>query len=635
MRKRIAVFISAISLENQQKNLEGILRAAKEENALCYIFTCHLNFLARKEMQEGTYNIMRLPDLTHFDGAILMKNTIQYQPAADELVERILASKIPAVSIDQEIAGMKSVMVDNYDAEYDVVRHIIEEHGAKKLCFVAGYPGNLDGEERKQAFIKCCADYGIPEGNRLIIDGNYSIGSGIAAVSEVFESRRPLPDAFICANDQMAIGAIQELVRRGVRVPEDTAVTGFDGDGIADAYNPVITTVLKHQETAGAEALYMLLGKREESRITIRAEMELGTSCGCHQHSNERGKALRGQYVAQAITIRQSGDFIRNMSSDFAEVQTLGAFYKVLHDYVKAGDMKSCFLCMCDEDTVFYGDNLSQLKEEAQIDLTNVNKRYTKYVTAPVVYMDETFSELPAFLSGDVLPAEIEEHDQADFYIVAPVNYRDCCFGYIVTSNSPFALQSDLFFSWISNIEIALENIRKYILMRSLMDRLNEMWIYDAMTKLYNRGGFFHLADEYFAELSERGANGFIIFIDLDGLKAVNDTLGHETGDAYIQAMGEILKHEKKPKDLAMRYGGDEFVLFGECADLDVAKETVRRIEDAMKEYTFGDGKYVLSASIGCSVKKMDEVADLREAIQEADKKMYAFKKAKKGGSKK
>ncbi|MBO6215813.1 MAG: GGDEF domain-containing protein [Lachnospiraceae bacterium] len=638
MRKRIAVFISAISLENQQKNIEGILEAAKEENVLCYIFTCHLNFLARRETQEGTYNIMRLPDLRTFDGAILMKNTIQYQPIADELVERIKESNIPAVSIDQEIEGMGSVMLNNLSAQYDVVKHMIEAHGARKLCFIAGYPGNLDGEERKNGFLKCCDDYEIRENDRLIVDGNYSINSGKEAVYRVLKSRyfeeRGLPDAFICANDQMAIGAIGALNEMGYSVPEDVAVTGFDGDGIGDAFDPVITTVIKYQATAGRYAVKMLLDRINEKSILLQGKTEFGRSCGCVIKDDTRGRALRGQYVAQTLTLRQSGDFIRNMSSDFAEAKTLESFYKTFRTYVKAGDMKSCFLCMCDEETVFFGENISRLKENARIDLAEVNRRYTEYVSAPVCYVDGSFTEVSSFKSGEVLPREVEEQDGADFYVVAPINYQNCCFGYIVTSNSSFAVQSDLFFSWISNIEVALENIRNYILMNSLMDQLNEMWIYDAMTKLYNRGGFFHIAKEYIKDLSDGEKNAFVIFIDLDGLKAVNDNLGHEVGDVYIRSMGEILRSIKRPKDLAMRYGGDEFVLFGECDEEGVeAKRIISDIEDSMKEYVFGDGAYTLSASIGVSIHKILKAEDLKRIINEADKRMYELKKKKRGKS--
>ncbi len=166
--------------------------------------------------------------------------------------------------------------------------------------------------------------------------------------------------------------------------------------------------------------------------------------------------------------------------------------------------------------------------------------------------------------------------------------------------------------------------------MKELVDRLNEMWVYDAMTKLYNRGGFFRVAGEYLEELKKKNASGFLIFLDLDGLKTVNDTLGHEMGDAYIRAMGEVLRAVKKPQDLAMRYGGDEFVLFGECEDREASEKLVCRIEEEMKHHVFGEQRYVLSASIGCTFASLSDLKDLHLAIHEADQKMYTLKRTKK-----
>ena len=625
--KRIAVFICAISLENQQKNVRGILRAAKAEGLVVYIFTCHLNFMARVESQEGTYNIMRLPDLSHFDGAILMKNTIQYAPAAEELEKRIRASQIPCVSIDQELEGMRNVMVDNYRAQYEMVRHMVSSHGAGRLCFVAGYPGNPDGEERKRGFLDACRDFSIDEGNWEILDGNYSIDSGMVAAEQVLSRGKGLPDAFVCANDQMAIGVIERLRAEGVRVPEQVAVTGFDADEIGDAFHPMLTTVKKGQEEAGEIAVRMLVGKEKESTVTLEGTLIPGESCGCVLENNLRVKALRGEYVAQSLLIRQTGDFIRNMSSDFAEAECLEEFYELLKHYIHVGDMKSCYLCLCDEKQVFHRTDASEVK---RMDLSDVNTRYTETSSIPVAYRNGKFVEGCFFKTGLVLPELFEKEDAAGYYVVTPVSYRRCCFGYMVTADSEFPIQSDLFFSWIANVSIALENIRKHILMKELVDRLNEMWVYDAMTKLYNRGGFFRVADEYLEELKKKNASGFLIFLDLDGLKTVNDTLGHEMGDAYIRAMGEVLRAVKKPQDLAMRYGGDEFVLFGECEDREASEKLVCRIEEEMKHHVFGEQRYVLSASIGCTFASFSDLKDLHLAIHEADQKMYALKRTKK-----
>lgn len=631
MRKRIAIFICAISMENQQKILEGILKEAKAQGVLCYIFTCHLNFRAKVESQEGSYNIMRLPDLHHFDGVIFLKNTIQYIRAADELEHRIRTSGVAAVSIDTEIEGMYNVMVDNYDAQYEVIRHMVDVHHAKRIYYVAGYQGNLDGEMRYQAFADACREYKICEADSRVFWGDFSIDSGRRAVEQVLSEEDRLPDVFVCANDQTAIGVIEVLTEHGCRVPEDVAVTGFDADIICDAFSPMITTVEKNQHEVGQTAMRLLLKADEADKKTVwvHASMKNGCSCGCHTDRKHLSDHIRDLFVSETITLRQSGDFIRNMSADCAAAESLEEFYQVLHEYVKTGDMKSCFLCMCDTDTVFYRENV--LKNNL-IDITNINTRYTEKVTIPVAYMDGNFQTYGAFPAGCVLPEKLEKADAADFYVVAPVNYRDGCFGYTVSSNSYFALQSDLFFSWLNNVGIALENIRKQILMKSMMQRMNDMWIYDTMTKLYNRAGFYNLAEDYLDALKEKDVNAYIMFLDLDGLKRINDTLGHEMGDSYICAMGEILRRIKRVGDLAMRYGGDEFVMFGQCENEQEILAIKEKIEASMKKYSFGGQAFPLEASIGFSVCRARDMQDIHASIHEADTRMYELKKSRKAG---
>ncbi|MCR4896674.1 MAG: substrate-binding domain-containing protein, partial [Lachnospiraceae bacterium] len=426
MKKRIAVFISAISLENQLKNVRGILKAGKREGVLIYIFTCHLNFTARVESQEGTYNIYRLPDLSTFDGAIIMKDSIQYGPIADELERRIRSSGIPCVSIDQEIGGMKSVKLDNRSAQYEVVRHMIIVHDCRRFCFVGGYQGNHDGEERRIGFLEACRDFGIPEQDVEVICGNYSVDSGYMAADELLLSGKMLPHAFLCANDQMAIGVIRRLGEDGIRVPEDVAVTGFDADGVGDAYNPMLTTVYKGQEKAGEQAVLMLLGREKKDHCVLQGRILIGRSCGCDPQNAGRCRALRGQYVSQSIMMHQASDLIRNMSSDFAEAETLDAFYEVLKHYIHVGDMKSCYLCMCDEAAVFHR---TDVRKTGRLDLTDVNTSYSSTVSCPIAYREGRFLEGGSFASGRVLSETLEEADDADYYVVTPVNYRNCCFG--------------------------------------------------------------------------------------------------------------------------------------------------------------------------------------------------------------
>ena len=109
MRKRIAFLAGAISFDNQNRVVTGVLKRAAELNLDVYIFTCFVNYDESEENKIGAFRIMELPDFHTFDGVIVMKNSIQYDKASDTLIKKILNSRILAVSIDENVDGMHNV----------------------------------------------------------------------------------------------------------------------------------------------------------------------------------------------------------------------------------------------------------------------------------------------------------------------------------------------------------------------------------------------------------------------------------------------------------------------------------------------------------------------------------------------
>jgi hypothetical protein len=105
MRKKIAFLAGAISFDNQNRVIDGVLRRAAEFDTDVFIFTCFVNYDESEENKVGAFQIMELPDLTTYDGVIVMKNSIQYEPASNSLMNRIKESRIPAVSVDEYIDG--------------------------------------------------------------------------------------------------------------------------------------------------------------------------------------------------------------------------------------------------------------------------------------------------------------------------------------------------------------------------------------------------------------------------------------------------------------------------------------------------------------------------------------------------
>jgi diguanylate cyclase (GGDEF)-like protein len=151
----------------------------------------------------------------------------------------------------------------------------------------------------------------------------------------------------------------------------------------------------------------------------------------------------------------------------------------------------------------------------------------------------------------------------------------------------------------------------------------------DELTGLYNRRGFFFLAGQQLKISQRTRISSCLLFIDLDGLKRVNDNLGHDVGDKMIIAAAEILKQNLRDSDIIARLGGDEFAIFIPICSSNM-EELYARLNAGIDRFNqINNYPFQLSMSFGI---KHDEVKDnnsLEHLLDEADKLMYQHKRTK------
>ena len=257
--------------------------------------------------------------------------------------------------------------------------------------------------------------------------------------------------------------------------------------------------------------------------------------------------------------------------------------------------------------------------------------KYSSEIYIPIAYRNGEFSQSGKFPVKKVLPDEYIGNRNGRFYTVIPVHYQNRCFGYCVLGNSKLMIDSEMFHLFIMNINNALENIRKQNMLNAMVQKLNRMWVYDTLTGVYNRAGFFKYAYGIIEEAREKGQNLFVLFLDLDGLKSVNDKYGHDEGDLFIKSMGKIMTQIHSNGELLMRYGGDEFVVLGRDFSQEDADEYVAKVRAGIDNYNVISSKpYRLDASMGYTLMDPSEEFDLEELIETADREMYKDKNAKK-----
>jgi len=268
---------------------------------------------------------------------------------------------------------------------------------------------------------------------------------------------------------------------------------------------------------------------------------------------------------------------------------------------------------------------------DGNFDLLQINLDYTDKIELPFAYNNGEISSYKPFVKGMVLPKEIRENmGGGNYYVVTPIFFQNYCYGYCVSGNDKLALKSNMYYSWLMNIGVAYENIRKWMLLQDAVIRLNNVWSLDMLTQMHNRAGFYYEAKTILEILKLQDSKIFVLFSDVDGLKKINDTYGHETGDELIKEMAACFKENMTNDMLAMRYGGDEFVVFGSYEEDSEIDYLIESIQGSMERRNkTGNHVFELSASIGVSKYVAKDVKELSELIDIADAEMYEQKRKK------
>lgn len=629
----IAVLLGGVGFDSQKRTINGILDHALPEGDNVYIFTCDgWNYVERFKYEEGEYNIFQLPDFTQYDGVIINSDTIHDLKVTENIVDRMKEAKVPCISLNQKGEGDVCVSMENETGIHAIVEHLVCEHNMRTIFFVSGPLDNHDAEQRLAAYKAALGRHGLQYREENIFYGDYTYQSGADAVEGYLHSSRPKPDAIMAANDEMAIGVILALEEAGYRVPEDIIVTGYDNSSIAQINHPRLTTVRRGEYAAGEMAYkklkQMILGDTNIADGKVYGKAIFSQSCGCDKKQNYTHAELQKMYVKKSVSTDKYMEMLKASAAEFTGLETFDDFMECTQRYIRQINPEYFYLCMCGSIENYYAE-LDRMAEgrgrgrDASV--------YKDDIRVPLAYEKGKFTSYGEFHKKELLPPQCKEGKNGNFYLVMPLHHQDYCFGYCVVGNYERVLKDRYFQHFLLSLDNALETVRKQDTMKAVLARMNRVWIYDELTGVYNRAGFRKYAVGLLEEAAKRNIPVGVLFVDIDGLKKINDTYGHEEGDIYIREMAHILEKTCRRGELLTRYGGDEFViLLNGYAEEDI-KEYIRKIHEDIEHYNHISAKeYRMDASIGYYVETDAAHIDLEKIIEIADRNMYAVKKAKK-----
>ena len=593
-----------------------------------YVFQSFGNFNTDEGYNSGEYNITRLPDLRTFDGIILDLSNVSDASLKESFLARVRESGVPAISLLEDLPGLYYSGLDNLTDFSILVEHLITEHGCRKLNYVGGSPRNQENQKRLLAYRKTLEKHGILFEPERVIERSFEIKTGIRAFTE-FQQKDLLPEAFVCANDNIAVGVCLAAREAGFSIPEDFLVTGFDNEDKASYCNPRITTADFSKTEIMYHAMELLVdiwnGQTDRRCTYTQAVHIFQESCRCMSECPPD----RGQYIIKRILSETRQSDMQNWMIDLNRFLLDCTSYTDLTSHMQIWLHEHQFgnLYLLMNPDIFHLEKVDILPEIPD-DIYRCVGYPDKMTVVHPVSDTEAVIQL-SITDGHLLPDITRTGDQ-NIFVFAPLHFREREVGYVVLQNCDYLLDHQFLFKMLNSFRTALESLYNKLVLCKKNKQLSQLYIHDSLTGLYNRMAYEKLALPLFQKYMQKKKHLGILFVDADHLKYINDNFGHDMGNLAIRSIASAIHKSCPVGSVCMRYGGDEFVCVIPDFDLPRMHQLEKTILHALEEISdVSRFPFPLEASIG-SVIADDAVFSLNDYINLADQKMYASKKARK-----
>lgn len=473
-RGRIAVLMPAVYDELDKELLAGIHSAAKSIGYDTLVFT-GVSAVNTDAYIQGENNIYALPFLVDTDGIILVPGCFNDRSLKDDIIKRVEKSGLPCVAIEEDAGKLQGVFLDRGSSIYDITEHLIVCHGCKNILCLTGPQGNMHAEERAQGYLRAMGRYGYDKTD--VVYGDFWQNSAAELAREIAEGKRPRPEAVVCTSDIMAVVLCEKLAEYGIKVPDDIAVTGYDGSVYTLLTTPPITTVCGGEKTLGMLAVQALA-----VQLGIASDIDCGAqhirycgSCGCHDEGKEREYLLR---YTEDIVRRQLDRKVymySNYIARMSDCESIPKFASVLDSLrYMLPECRAINVCVCEDWRVEH----PEYRKSGFSD------------TMQLIYSEEQPGQLD-FPLHKLLPCLNLSHEP-QLWVFSSLHYSDRIIGYMATSydKAESFTADEHYIGWCDAVANGLDIVIKKSNTEYIWQKLEEKNMSDIYTGLHSRRGF-------------------------------------------------------------------------------------------------------------------------------------------------
>lgn len=628
------------------------------------------------------------------DGLIIYSGSLGNFVDSDDLEKFISRWKdIPIVSINHPIKEYPSTVSNAKQAIYDLVEHIVHQHNYKEIAIVSGPENSFDSSERLNFFLSALEANNLEISEDFIYYGDFTPESGKQAARYFLDRGLPevilcLNDD-MALNVIEVLKKHNISVPKDVAV---TGFDGLDFTSNVFPSLTTIELPLSDISCKSAELLLDKIEGREVKSLTeVECKFISRQSCGCMVPKLESGKInTKQEELSENVLLKQMMIIKECLDGKSSSSNLHTEFYKLLTNIEPDMDSQSLDKITSNLYEIYMINNIAT----AQIEYNKNYKFFLFHWVFSLIssrissklYLAEIlqeiadaipllhFSFLKLYLYGRPLDNSngiVEPKDEVYLHL----DYRDgkdlvisekgikTSIDEIYEADETTIIKTLSFSNDVFGLiqlgvdvttDILFENIREVISnalhlcklnmnmqrtqrqleaslaeTRVLNNRLKYLSIRDEMTGLLNRRGFFEMAEDYL-NFRDVGSTYYILYIDMDGLKKINDKYGHNEGDWAIINFAKALDQSFRVTDIVARLGGDEFTAVIATDDHLTPNILESRLKNELEVINNRHKKpYDISASLGYIAFRKGEECDINKLLEAADRALYEKKREK------
>lgn len=462
-----------------------------------------------------------------FDGFLYCKIGSVMDDDTKQMIEMLLkrSNKYVMVTDGEENGCFDYTQSDDFDDFKYLVDHLIEVHGCKKIYCVTGPKHSFQAETRLKGYFSAMEEHRLYYDSTYYTYGDFWKPSARKLAQKIISGELAKPDAVVCGNDNVAYTLIEQLETAGIHVPEDIAVTGYDGFPMGEYPALALTTFRRNQFQLGADCLRRLYrnitGKLSE-RVLIKAEgFCLGHSCGCSSlpvvPGKRREKKVSGVYREHMT--------YSDMIFDISQADTLRNLFERLnyHTYM---------LYFMKRINLFLTDDYMNALEHGK----NRPFRLTDSTILQTVYSRK--DDYSVRFEGDVFPVQQvlpllgEEIGKPRAVYLSPLHCEEQFFGIASLSFGKKLYQLDtIYMDYIRNLNAALDRLLHICAYRRRIAAAQK----EQQTDMFTLAGFCdHLAEHDFR-------NRTFVCAEITEIKRLYGKLGGAKTHILVQQFGALI----------------------------------------------------------------------------------------------